>query len=97
MVLDLINNTIGGEEFISLPVALAMEYTSIKAELDSELIDRKAKKVIDWFANKHSRLGSDLMYVIVREDLNPAKTLHEVRCKNTDELQFNYSIEKTFR
>ena len=97
MVLDLITNKIGGEEFISLPVALRMDYTEIRAPLTSAIINPVAKKVLDWFANKHSRIGADNLYVRIRQDLNPSQTLHEVRCRKTGELQFNYSIAVKFK
>jgi len=96
MVLDLINKTIGGDDFISLPVALSLPFSEVRANLQDPIIDKSVHKIIDWYANKHSRTGRDLMYVRIRQDLNPAATLFELHSKETGRILFRYSIQKNF-
>jgi hypothetical protein len=92
MILDTINSTIGGDEYISLPVALDMPYTEIRTDLSNDLLSKRAKSHASWYVDKHSRLQANQMYISVRPDLDSTRTLHELCCRETNNIQFRFSL-----
>lgn len=92
MLLDTINMTIGGDEYISLPVALQMPYTKMRTDLCSKLLERQALTRIDWYLTKHSRLTSEQMYVSVQPDLDSTRMVHELCCAKTNSIQFRFTL-----
>ena len=92
MILDTINSTIGGDEYISLPVAMDMPYTNLHTDLLSNLLSKQAKSMAAWYIDKHSRLSSDEMYVDVRPDLDSTRMLHELCCRKTKTIQFRFTL-----
>ncbi len=92
MLLDTINMTIGGDEYISLPVALQMPYTKMRTDLRSKLLERQALTRIAWYLTKHSRLTSEQMYVSVQPDLDSTRMVHELCCAKTNSIQFRFTL-----
>ena len=92
MILDTINNTIGGDEYISLPVAMDMPYTKLHTDLLSNLLCKQAKSMAAWYVEKHSRLSADQMYIRVQSDFESTRMLHELCCRQTNEIQFRFTL-----
>ena len=86
MILDNIQKTIDGDNFIGLPVALSMPYTNVICELtDTHFVDKFIRSQIRYFMQHSESCYSD-MYLNIDKDCN----IVEIIDKQTDEPHFRF-------
>jgi hypothetical protein len=86
MILDNIQKTIDGDDFIGLPVALSMPYTNVICELtDVHFVDKFMRSQIRYFMQHSESCYSD-MYLNIDRDCD----LVEIIDKQTNEPHFRF-------
>lgn len=86
MILDNIQKTIDGDNFIGLPVALSMPYTNVICELtDTHFVDKFIRSQIRYFMQHSESCYSD-MYLNIDRYCN----LVEIIDKQTNEPHFRF-------
>ena len=86
MILDNIQKTIDGDDFIGLPVALSMPYTNVICELtDTHFVDKFMRSQIRYFM-KFSDLCYSEFYINIDRELG----MVEILDKQDNKLHFRF-------